>query len=103
MDYKPEPSGKRIVILGGGFGGAYCAKALEKQLQDGSCEVVVIDRHNYFVFYPLLIEAGTGGIEPRHAVIPVRPFLTKTHFYTGEIQSVDATAQKISYKLPATD
>ena len=56
---------KRIVILGGGFGGAYCAQALERSLRGSDTEVVLIDRNNYFIFYPLLMEAGTGSLEPR--------------------------------------
>ncbi|MHC4108955.1 MAG: NAD(P)-binding protein, partial [Planctomycetota bacterium] len=39
----------RIVILGGGFAGAYCAQALERTLRGLNAEVVLIDRHNYFV------------------------------------------------------
>ena len=54
----------RIVIVGGGFGGAYCAQALERQLRSGEAEVVLIDRNNYFIFYPLLVEAGSGSLEP---------------------------------------
>ena len=94
---------KRIVILGGGFGGAYCAKQLERLLGDRPCEVFLIDRRNYFIFYPFLIEAGTGGIEPRHAVIPLRQFLRKSHFHTGEIEFVDTAARKLYDRLPGTD
>jgi NADH dehydrogenase len=103
MEVHNQSAAKRIVILGGGFGGAYCAKALERRLNDTPCEIYLIDKQNYFVFYPLLIEAGTGGIEPRHAVIPLRPFLRRTHFHTGEIQSVDTNLQKVYYKIPWMD
>ena len=100
MDEIPAPSAKqRIVILGGGFAGAYCAKALER-FRDANYEVVLIDRHNYFVFYPLLIEAGTAKIEPRHTVVPLRPFLKRTRFLSGEIVGVDTSARKVSYHTP---
>ena len=80
----------RIVILGGGYGGAYCAQALQKRLRGSAAEVLLIDRHNYFVFYPLLIEAGTGSLEPRHAVVPIRAFLSKdTEFRMAEVLGVD--------------
>jgi NADH:quinone reductase (non-electrogenic) len=88
---------KRIVILGGGFGGAYCARALEK-FRDIQSEVFLIDQHNYFIFYPFLIEAGTGRIEPRHAVVPLRPYLKRTHVLTGKVQSIDTAAKKIFYR-----
>ena len=51
---------QRIIIIGGGFGGAYCAQALEKKLGKlaAQTEILLINRTNYFVFYPLLMEAG---------------------------------------------
>src|SRR5258705_476857 len=55
---------KRIVILGGGFGGAYCAQALERRLGESDAEVLLIDRNNYFIFYPLLVEAGNRRLSP---------------------------------------
>ncbi len=70
-----EQSKVRIVIVGGGFGGAYCAQELEKRLDPDEVEVVLLDRHNYFVFFPLLIEAGIGKLEPRYAVVSIRSFL----------------------------
>jgi NADH:ubiquinone reductase (H+-translocating) len=91
---------RRIVILGGGFGGAYCAKALEKEVRAVDCEIYLIDKRNYFVFYPLLIEAGAGNIEPRHAVVPIRPFLRKTHFHTGQLRNLDTAARKVFYDVP---
>jgi NADH dehydrogenase len=90
---------KRIVILGGGFAGTYCAKALER-VRNADYEVFLIDGHNYFIFYPLLIEAGTAKIEPRHALVPLRPFLKRTRFLPGEIDGVDMTARKVSYHRP---
>ena len=79
---------KRIVILGGGFGGAYCAQALERRLGASDAEVLLIDRNNYFIFYPLLVEAGTGSLEPRHAVISIRSFLKRTIFRMAEVVEV---------------
>ena len=79
----------RIVIVGGGFGGAYCAQSLEKRLSRRDAEVVLIDRNNYFLFYPLLVEAGTGSLEPRHAVVATRAFLKRSRFVMGEVVGVD--------------
>jgi NADH dehydrogenase len=90
----------RIVIVGGGFGGAYCAQALERRLRRGEAEVVLLDRQNYFIFYPLLVEAGTGSLEPRHAVVSIRSFLRRTRFIMGTVDRVDPTARKIRYILP---
>ena len=43
------------VIVGGGFGGAYCARALCKAASKHGVEVLLIDRQNYLIFYPLLL------------------------------------------------
>ena len=89
----------RIVILGGGFGGAYVAQALEKKRRSlpADTEIVLLDRNNYFVFYPLLIEAGTGSLEPRHAVVPIREFLRTTTFHMAEVRRVDTSSRHIDY------
>ena len=93
---------RRIVILGGGFAGAYCAQALQRQ-RGLDAEVVLIDRNNYFVFTPLLIEAGTGSIEPRHAVVPMRAFLKSAEFLMAEINGADLERRRITYRLVGAD
>ena len=85
----------RIVILGGGFGGAYLAKALTKRLGADEAEVVIIDRNNYFIFYPLLIEAGCGSIEPRHCTVPIREFAPKAELLMAEINGLDRQGRRV--------
>ncbi len=64
---------RRIVILGAGFGGLYTARHLQKTLRGTDVgEVVLIDRHNFHLFTPMLHEITAGKIEPRHVVWPVR-------------------------------
>ena len=92
-------SKKKIVIVGGGFAGAYCAQALEKKLSPAEAEVVLLDRNNYFVFSPLLIEAGIGDVEPRHAVVSIRSFLRRTIFHMAEVERIDPAARQVSYRL----
>lgn len=96
-----QPSNRpaRIVILGGGFAGAYCAQRLEKKLAGRGVEVVLIDRNNYFVFYPLLVEAGTGALEPRHAVVSIRAFLKTTRFLMAECRTIDTANRKVIYQV----
>jgi NADH dehydrogenase len=86
---------RRIIILGSGFAGAYCAKSLERSIKKLNLDVVMVDRHNYFVFYPLLVEAGTGTLQPRHAVVPIRAFLKRIRFVMADIESVDTSAQTV--------
>jgi len=92
----------RVVILGGGFAGAFCAQALERTAGARSLDVVMIDRNNYFVFTPLLVEAGTGAIEPRHAVVPLRDFLAATTLRTAEVRGVDLDARTVTYRVVGT-
>ncbi len=94
----------RIVILGGGFGGAYAAQELERRLRPEEAEIVLINRSNYFIFYPLLIEAGTGSLHPRHAVVSLRAFLRRhTTFRMADVTGVDRASRRVTYRLSGSD
>lgn len=88
-----------MVVVGGGFSGAYCAKTLEKCV-GLDVDVLVVDRHNYFVFYPLLIEAGTGMLAPSHAVVSIRSFLRTSNFLMAEVTSADLDVSELHVALP---
>jgi NADH dehydrogenase len=90
---------RRVIILGGGFGGAYCAQALEKSDVRNNIDIILIDRRNYFIFYPLLVEAGTGSIESRHAVVSIRSFVKKTRFLMADVTAVNAEKNQITYQI----
>lgn len=90
--YQARP---KIVILGGGFGGAYCARQLEKRLRSHEAEITLINRRNYFVFTPLLVGAGTGALEPRHAVVPLRRFLKRTCLLTAEVTDINLAERDV--------
>src|SRR4051812_21094878 len=86
-----------IVILGAGFGGVYTARRLERLLSSRTeAEVVLIDRHNYFLMTPLLFEAGSGVLEPRHAVSPIRSLFKRVRFVQAEVQGVDFDKRIVS-------
>ena len=78
----------RIVVLGGGFGGMYTARALRKRLRDRA-EIELINAENYFVFQPLLPEVGAGSITPSHAVSPLRFLLRGVFVRKAVVDSVD--------------
>jgi hypothetical protein len=101
MDSRPDR--KRIVILGGGFGGSYLAKELAKRRYGLDVEVVIIDRNNYFIFYPLLIEAGCGSIEPRHCTVPIREFANKAELLMAEVSGLDIEQQRVHFQLIGDD
>ncbi|GAA4975188.1 NAD(P)/FAD-dependent oxidoreductase [Algibacter aquimarinus] len=67
----PKSSYPRIVIIGGGFAGIALAKKLSKQ----EVQVVLLDKHNYHTFQPLLYQVSTGGLEPDSIAYPIRKIL----------------------------
>ncbi|HET8828804.1 MAG TPA: NAD(P)/FAD-dependent oxidoreductase [Pelobium sp.] len=58
----------KVIIIGGGFGGIQLAKKLNKKEVD----VLMLDRHNYHTFQPLLYQVATGGLEPDSIAFPLR-------------------------------
>lgn len=93
----------RVVILGGGFGGVYTALHLEKLWRHSDqIEITLVSRENYFLMTPLLFEAGSGVLEPRHAVNPIRPLLNGTRFVEGEVQAIDLDRRAIAVR-PANE
>ncbi|MDT8854331.1 FAD-dependent oxidoreductase [Paracoccaceae bacterium Fryx2] len=78
----------RIVVLGGGFGGMYAARALQKRL-GARAHIELVNAENYFVFQPLLPEVGAGSITPAHAVSPLRFLLRDVAVRKALVESVD--------------
>ena len=93
---------KRIVILGGGFAGAYAAKQLQKSLPKG-WEFTLIDRNNFLLFYPLLVDAGVGTLEPRHVVVPIRDFVRDQDFRMAEVVDADLEKQRVHFRMIGSD
>jgi len=66
----------RIVVAGGGFGGAYVARRLEQVFRKRpEVEVVLVSRDNFFLVTPFLFEACSGNLAFRHCSVPLRAFL----------------------------
>jgi NADH dehydrogenase len=93
----------RIVVLGGGFGGVYTAMNLEKLARGRrDIEVTLVSRENYLLMTPLLFEAGSGILEPRHAVTPLRPLFKRVRFVEAEVEGVDFARQVVRVR-PSPD
>jgi NADH dehydrogenase len=82
-----------VVVVGGGFGGAFAARRLERLLKGRAERVLLVAPENFFLFSPLLPEAASGTLEPRHAVIPLREFLPRTTILTGEVTALDVVGR----------
>jgi len=83
-------SKKRILILGGGFGGIYTARHLEGLFKRRSdVEIVLVSRDNFLLMTPLLFEVFSGTLDVRHASFPIRAFLRTTRFVEATVRGID--------------
>jgi len=82
----PETADKRVVIVGGGFGGLKLALKLYKK----KFQVVLLDRNNYHLFQPLLYQVAMSALEPSAISFPLRKVFQKTgvHFRMAELKQV---------------
>jgi NADH dehydrogenase len=85
----------RIVILGGGFTGVSCAKALEDLLAGTAAEIMIVNPENFMLYTPRLPEAASGAIEPRHCVVPLRQALRRCRVVVGRCVEVDVSARTL--------
>ncbi len=84
---------KRILILGGGFGGVYTALTLEKllkhEIRRGDVELGLVSRENYIVFQPMLPEVISGSIGLLDTITPIRRLCPNTNLYTRTVECID--------------
>jgi NADH:ubiquinone reductase (H+-translocating) len=77
-----------VVIVGGGFGGLYAARALRK----APVRITVIDRRNFHLFQPLLYQVATASLSPADIAAPIRTILRRqrnTEVWMGEVVEID--------------
>jgi NADH:ubiquinone reductase (H+-translocating) len=79
---------KKVLVIGGGFGGVFAAKALERQGR-GKLEVELVNANNYFVFQPLLPEVAASSIHSADAVVPLRQLLRRLQVRQAEVMGID--------------
>lgn len=90
----PRTSYPRIIIIGGGFAGISLAKKLSKQ----EVQVVLLDKHNYHTFQPLLYQVSTGGLEPDSIAYPIRKILKdfpNFYFRLANVKEIDTVNSKV--------
>jgi NADH dehydrogenase len=98
----PPSDLKRVVIIGGGFGGIKFAQ----KLNDQQFEVVLVDRHNYHTFQPLLYQVATAGLEPDSIAGPLRKQLEGRkdfYFRMATVEYVDPTLNHIQTDIGILD
>src|SRR6185312_5447324 len=98
-----------VVIAGGGFGGFYAARTLERSLPPQSTRVTLVSDVNFMLYTPLLPGAAAGTLEPRHVVVPLREALDRTDLRIGSVvggepdrnvlrvESIEGEVEELSY------
>ena len=90
----PKSSFPRVVIIGGGFAGIALAKKLSKK----ELQVVLLDKHNYHNFQPLLYQVSTGGLEPDSIAYPIRKILKdfpNFFFRLADVSEINTEKNKV--------
>jgi NADH dehydrogenase len=91
-----RPRKKRIVILGGGFGGVYAAMYLEKLLaRESAVEICLVSHDNFFLFTPMLHEIAASDLEITNIVNPLRKLLRKVEVLVGDVNQIDLPNKRV--------
>jgi len=86
---------KRVVIVGGGFAGLYCARALRR----APVEITLIDRRNHHLFQPMLYQVASAALAPNDIASPIRSIFSRqpnTQVLLGEVSRVDVDAKQVA-------
>jgi NADH dehydrogenase len=89
-----QPSLPRIVILGAGFGGLTCARAL----RHAAAKVVLVDQRNFHLFQPLLYQVATAALSPADIAMPIRRIVRNQRnakVVRGHIEGIDRNARTV--------
>ncbi|MFQ5497063.1 MAG: NAD(P)/FAD-dependent oxidoreductase [Nitrosopumilus sp.] len=91
-----SPSVKKILILGGGFGGITALQNIEKKFKNEPVEITVVSDENFFLFTPMLPQVASGLLHPSNITIPIRYFCKKSKFLHASIDSIDLEQQLVT-------
>jgi len=84
------PQTKKILILGGGFGGINILKSIQNKFKnEPNVKISLVSKDNYFVYTPMLPELTSGLIHPNDITIPIRKLCKQAEFYQATISSID--------------
>ena len=93
----PSPSVKRILILGGGYGGVGVLKQLQETFQsDPEVSISLVSKNNFFLHTPLLPEMATGMLTARHIATPIRTFCKRARYYQAKVEQIDLNNNKVT-------
>ncbi len=95
---KLHVGGKKVLILGSGFGGTYALRHLVPSLnRNENIETTMVSDENFFLFSPLLHEVAMGGIETRHVAYPIRRlhWRDRFNFVQASVERIDISDRKV--------
>jgi NADH dehydrogenase len=84
------------LILGGGFAGSWVARLLGKR----GAESTIVCPENFMLFTPLLPEAASGTLEPRHVVVPLRMMCPRSELLLGRVTALDQARRAVTVETP---
>jgi NADH dehydrogenase len=85
---------EHIVILGGGFGGWYAAKALAPRLP--RARITIVDRLDHLLYTPMLTEVAGGNLRPTDVAVPIRSLPKRINFVQGEVTAIDLPSKRVT-------
>ncbi len=84
------PQIKKILILGGGFGGINVLKSIQNKFKNNqNVRISLVSQDNYFLYTPMLPQVSSGLIHPSDITIPIRKLCKQAKFYQADISSID--------------
>ena len=86
----PRQARGGVLVMGGGFAGAYVAREL------GGRGATIVSKENFMLYTPLLPEAASGTLEPRHCVVPLRVMCPHAELILGSVNAVDLEARTVA-------
>jgi NADH dehydrogenase len=87
--HRLDSNKKHILILGGGFGGAYTARQLGRILDPEEVHISLVNRENYWVYQPLLPEVVSGSIGLTDTVSPIRRLCPSVDLIMRDVEEID--------------
>lgn len=90
----PDPTPRRLVVVGGGFAGLWAVRALA----NAALDIVLIDRSNHHLFQPLLYQVATAGLSAPAIAAPLRHILRRQRNVTvlmAEVTAIDAAGSVV--------
>src|SRR3954471_24897614 len=85
-----------VVIVGGGFAGVFCARALEQKLgPEAKRRVALVAEENFMVFQPMLPEIAGSALAPRHVVNPIRRLCDGATVLRAKVRDIDLVERKV--------